>query len=178
MRQTVSEAILLLIADYLDWKHRMFSWRNIAVAGDPPWLHRHRRMIERYLHDKRKKKQAYTTIAQLKKGGFLIGRKINNRTGYLLTEKGELRAFTIRLRQLPHRKLPNGQWLMALFDIPESLRQKRDRLRHGLRWLGFTSFQRSIWITRYDQVDALTRLIRLHRLQPYVKLLRVQELPK
>ena len=119
-----------------------------------------------------------TTVAQLKKNGFLVGRKLNNRTGYLLTEKGELRVFSIRLRQLPLRKLPHGQWLMVLFDIPESLRRKRDRLRRGLRFLGFTSFQRSIWISRYDQHDALARRIRFHRLRPYVKILRVQELPK
>lgn len=177
MRQTVSERILLLIADYLDWKHRMFSWRNLTIASNPRWLYRHRLLMEQFLHDRRKKKQAYTTVAQLKRGGFLIAKKINNRTGYLLTPKGEMRVFSIRLRKLPKPKLPKGQWIMVLFDIPEVERRKRDLLRQSLRWLGFTSFQRSVWISRYDQRKAVQRSIRLHHLQRYAKILTVQELP-
>ena len=177
MTHGFSEQILLLIADYADWNHRVFSWRNLGVSPDAPWLHRHRRLIERSLRDQRRKKQAYTTLAQLKKNGFLISRKINNTTGYLLTPKGEMRALSIRLRKLPKPKLPKNQWVMVLFDIPESLRRQRDRLRRSLRWLGFTSFQRSVWISRYDQSKSVQSVIRFHRLQRFVKLLTVQELP-
>jgi len=58
------------------------------------------------------------------------------------------------LNQIPLLKIRekawNGQWLVAVFDIPEKQSQTRRDLREKLRELGFGMLQRSVWISPYD----------------------------
>ncbi len=49
----------------------------------------------------------------------------------------------------------DGVWRMVLFDIPESERNTRERLRRSLKQLGFGCLQNSTWVTPFP-IDSLS----------------------
>lgn len=91
--------------------------------------------------------------------GRLISKKYLVRTGrgvharLALTAKGEryaeslLNSYTAALAQ---PKKWDGRWRVVIFDIWESRRSVRDRLRFLLRRIGFVKIQNSVWVYPYD----------------------------
>ena len=66
---------------------------------------------------------------------------------YRLTEPGHLNALGGRNPEACWNRSWDGRWRLVLFDLPESHRRQRDRLRHYLRHRGFGYLQNSAWIT-------------------------------
>lgn len=178
MGRTLTEQLLLFFADYLDLHRRLTSPSLIgAITGDPR-LGKHRRLFERYLKDRRRRQQLYQAVYDLKRRGYLQEQVLGNTRGYILSPLGEHKVFPLRLQVGKERpKLPAGQWLMVFFDVPEEQRKTRDRLRSGLRVLGFDPLQRSVWATRYRVGRELALLIRWLGAGSYAKPLLVHELP-
>lgn len=87
-----------------------------------------------------------------------------------LTEKG----FT-RLQAYKPSKLKNA-YFMIIFDIPESERNKRQKLRLLLRELKFVQVQKSVWITQYDIRDYLKAEVKDLQLDEYVKVFEARQL--
>jgi phenylacetic acid degradation operon negative regulatory protein len=52
-----------------------------------------------------------------------------------------------------------GQWLVLLVSIPESMRELRHRLRTRLAWAGFGSPTPGVWITPRPEAEAEAKLI-------------------
>jgi phenylacetic acid degradation operon negative regulatory protein len=69
-----------------------------------------------------------------------------------LTEAGCLRALGGRDPVAQWRRRWDGRWRLVLFDVTESRRGLRDKLRYYLRNHGFGYLQNSVWITP-DPVD-------------------------
>ena len=178
MQHTLTEQLLLLLADYLD-RHRRFTSRSLinALSGDPR-LGKHRRLMDHYLQDRRRRQQFYQAVYALKQRGYLQEQVLGSSEGYVLSPLGERKLHFIRLGARTERpKLPAGQWLMVFFDVPEEQRKTRDLLRSGLRRLGFEPLQRSVWATRYRVGRELHELVSLLRARRYAKPLLVRELP-
>jgi CRISPR-associated endonuclease Cas2 len=49
----------------------------------------------------------------------------------------------------------DGQFRLVMFDIPQTRRRTRDRLRELMRAFGFLRLQDSVWVTPYDCEDLL-----------------------
>lgn len=178
MPHTLTEQLLLFFADYLDL-HRRFTSLSLssAIPGDPR-LKKHRRLMERYLHDRRRRRQLAQAIYDLKRRGYLQEQVLGRARGYVLSPLGERKIFLCRIGAAKARAmLPAGQWLMVFFDVPEQRRNIRDALRSGLRSLDFEPLQRSVWVTRYRVGRELGELIRLLGAQSYAKPLLVRSLP-
>lgn len=176
--KTLTERLLLLCGDYLD-VHRRFTSPSLigALSGDPR-LRKHRKLMERYLRNRRRKQQLYQAIYDLKRRGYLQEKVLGNARGYVLSPLGERKIFQFRVGVGTARpKLPAGQWLMVFFDVPEEKRKVRDALRSGLRSLDFEPLQRSVWVTRCRVGRELNRLIDLLDARSYAKPLLVRELP-
>lgn len=62
----------------------------------------------------------------------------------------------------------SGNWYLVNFDIPEKLKAKRDILRENLRILGFGKLQNSIWISPYNFLGDVEKIVREYDLTPYV----------
>lgn len=102
-----------------------------------------------------------TTIARARKRlvekGLLAYEK-----GFLrLTEKG--RAALARLdlsayRTQKKKRRWDGRWRILIFDIPETKRVLRDKVRRTLKAIGFTRLQASVWLYPYDCEDLITLL--------------------
>jgi len=179
MTTSLSNRLLLLAADFADFHRVMVSVpRAIAVMSSDTRWHKERRWLEQRLRRSKGRRQCQRAIRELARAGFLRQRR-GGLEGYLLTEKGECRVLRLKIAasSLGQKKLPNRQWLMVFFDIPEKLRRQRDSFRRMLQCLSFEQLQLSIWVSRYDVVAAVRRLITQFRLKPYVRVLIVREIP-
>ncbi|TSC55284.1 MAG: phenylacetic acid degradation operon negative regulatory protein [Parcubacteria group bacterium Greene0416_79] len=77
-----------------------------------------------------------------------------------LTEKGErtLREWERREYKIPCPKHWDGKWRILIFDIPETRKKLREKLRLTLRAIGFYRLQDSVWIYPHDCEDFITLL--------------------
>ena len=77
-----------------------------------------------------------------------------------MTEKGEKRLRSLQLRnyQVPKPKRWDGRWRVLIFDISESRKSLRDKVRLTLTAVGFIRLQDSVWIYPYPCEDLITLL--------------------
>jgi phenylacetic acid degradation operon negative regulatory protein len=61
-----------------------------------------------------------------------------------------------------------GDWYLVNFDIPKKLNRKRDILRENLKILGFGKLQDSIWISPYNFLGNVEKIVKEYFLTPYV----------
>jgi hypothetical protein len=98
--------------------------------------------------------------------GWLIAsvRKPDGTRGYRLTKKGEkkLAEFLIAARAKQNHGRWDGRWRVLLYDIPESHRKHRDRIREVIRMFGCYQLQKNVWIYPYPSAKDL--LVYLHLL--------------
>lgn len=86
--------------------------------------------------------------ARMKTGGLLAPSRRGGVVGYALTprawqilEEGDRRILTAR----EPASLADG-WVLVIFSVPESQRDKRHQLRSHLSWLGFGTIASGAWI--------------------------------
>jgi DNA-binding transcriptional regulator PaaX len=77
-----------------------------------------------------------------------------------LTPRGEAKLLRLSLEQLSNRKPRrwDKRWRVLIFDIPESSKYLRDKVRDTLRAIGFIRLQHSVWIYPYDCEDLVMLL--------------------
>lgn len=81
--------------------------------------------------------------------------------GFLvLTSLGEkaLRRVELLDYRLEKPKKWDGKWRMLIFDIKETKKGLRDRIRQSLISIGFVKLQNSVWVYPYDCEDFITLL--------------------
>jgi phenylacetic acid degradation operon negative regulatory protein len=102
-------------------------------------------------------------VTRMKRGGLLSSTRRGGVAGYALTpkawqilEEGDRRILTAR----EPASLADG-WVLVIFSVPESLRDKRHQLRSQLNWLGFGTIASGAWIAprrlRPEVESSLTR---------------------
>ncbi|MGH3508967.1 MAG: PaaX family transcriptional regulator [Nocardioidaceae bacterium] len=116
---------------------------------------------------------ARSSVSRLKKRGVLVAERRSSRAGYALSSEtlDILREGDRRIWSRPHATVEDG-WLVVVFSVPESERERRHTLRTTLQRLGFGSAAPGVWVapgTSYDEtVAALDR----HDLTPYTEFFR------
>jgi len=161
MEDSIIEQILLNLYDAIDYG---FSYRAKKIFG-----------IDEYFvssnwkkYTKEEFRKGFTNLKRLKfiqqkqqyDGSILIS----------LSEKGKLRALNIKFRKLAIKKeFWDRKWRMVIFDIPNSHRKGRDAIRYRLKSAGFREVQESIFIYPYDCEELIRELIKLFKLEKYVK---------
>jgi len=87
-------------------------------------------------------------ITRMKSGGLLTSSRRGGVAGYALTprawqilEEGDRRILTAR----EPASLADG-WVLVIFSVPETQRDKRHQLRSALSWLGFGTVASGAWI--------------------------------
>jgi len=88
-------------------------------------------------------------LAKLKKYGWTEKIAADNDIYYKITPKGE-KAVDKFLKPLKTTGKWDGRWRLVTFDIPESQRDIRDKLRRALSNLGMGILQASVWISPND----------------------------
>lgn len=77
-----------------------------------------------------------------------------------LTAKGEKALRILELADFAQKKPKrwDGKWRVLVFDIPETRRSTRERVRRTLAAIGFLHLQDSVWLYPYDCEDLVTLL--------------------
>lgn len=81
-----------------------------------------------------------------------------------ITNKGKTEVIKYRLEELNLVKPSqwDGKWRLVIFDVDETLRNKRDELRRWLVKLGLRLMQKSVWIYPYpleEQIKFLREIL-------------------
>ena len=114
-----------------------------------------------------------SSVYRLKRRGLLIAMNVEGVAGYGLSEdarvilaQGDRRIFDRR------RASADEGWVLAVFSVPESERDKRHQLRSRLTWLGFGTVAAGVWIAPAQLLDEARETLSLHKMEAYVDLFR------
>lgn len=174
MKYTFTDKILLLLSDFTDTYDHFIGFHYIPpfIKGLPK-KHPDRKWMEKYLNHKHKRQKIHSTLANLKRRGFLQKKIFQNSYGFVLSPKAKEKISFLK-NKTNKEKLPQGQQLLLFFDIPENKRLSRDTFRQSLKNLGFEQLQRSAWITSYNVVQNVKEIIKEKNLNDYVQILIVK----
>lgn len=116
-----------------------------------------------------------SSISRLKRRGILLARRVGRSAGYALSEQGRevLLSGDRRIFERPRAEANDG-WILAVFSIPETEREKRHQLRSKLSWLGFGSVASGIWIAPIHVEQEASDALGSAGLTDYVDLFRAE----
>lgn len=80
-----------------------------------------------------------------------------------IVNEGDERIFA------PHRDAPGSPWVLAIFSVPESMRDRRHQLRTELTRLGFGSMAAGVWIAPSGVREGAKRRLANRGLAEYVE---------
>ncbi len=93
-------------------------------------------------------------VDRLYKKGHL--KHVKGKLALTVSGKETLRVLDLKFRTWEPPKRWDKQWRVLVFDIPESKKSLRDRIRRTLESIGFRQLQRSVWVYPYDCEDWVT----------------------
>ena len=96
-------------------------------------------------------------LAKLKNLNLAQKLKVDNEDFYEINSKGE-KYFDDVLEVLQSSKKWDNKWRLVMFDIPETQRSTRDKLRRSLTNLGMGILQGSVWISPIDLKDKVMKI--------------------
>ncbi|MEU2227825.1 PaaX family transcriptional regulator C-terminal domain-containing protein [Streptomyces sp. NPDC012751] len=118
-----------------------------------------------------------SSVSRLKRRGLLLpARTESGAAGYEMSaEARQLMADGDR-RIYAGTAVADEGWVLAVFSVPESERQKRHVLRSRLAGLGFGTAAPGVWIAPARLYEETEHTLRRLRLDPYVDLFRGEHL--
>lgn len=114
-----------------------------------------------------------SSISRLKRRGILEAQRQGGAAGYALSGRARevLSEGDHRIFRRPAARVEDG-WLLAVFSVPESERQKRHMLRSRLASLGFGTAAAGVWVAPAHLYDDTRRTLERLELTEYVDLFR------
>jgi phenylacetic acid degradation operon negative regulatory protein len=111
-----------------------------------------------------------SSVSRLKRRGMLTAEKVGGAAGYALSGSAEhlLDEGDQRIFALPRPSVRDG-WILAVFSVPESERDRRHTLRTQLSRLGFGTVSPGVWIAPAHLRASATELVSRLELTPYVE---------
>ncbi len=105
------------------------------------------------------RRSLYPALHRLERRHLVGARRRGRREEWSLTEEGERLALRLKLKlAFAKHKRWDGKWRLAIFDVPERIRDRRNFLRRELHGLGFHQLQKSVWVTPYPLPDELSEI--------------------
>lgn len=119
-----------------------------------------------------------SAISRLKRRGLLDAERRGGAAGYALSPAareiladGDTRIFGRR------RATAADGWVLVVFSVPETERERRHTLRTQLARLGFGTVAPGVWVAPGHLADELADVLRRLGLDGYVELFRGEHLP-
>ena len=118
-----------------------------------------------------------SAVSRLKRRGLLEAKRVAATAGYSLSEEAG-RILAEGDRRIFERRIANvtDGWVLVVFSVPESQRQKRHLLRSRLTWLGFGTAAPGVWIAPTHLAGEARRTLERLEVTPYVDLFRADHL--
>ena len=114
-----------------------------------------------------------SSISRLKRRGLLDARRVDGVAGYALTDVGEEILADGDARIFGRRRADEADgWLLVVFSVPESERERRHQLRSQLTRLGFGTVAPGVWVAPGHLADEAAEVLGRRGLAGYVELFR------
>lgn len=84
-----------------------------------------------------------------------------------LTKEGKERLKNLSPKVFKKKKW-DGNWYLVSYDIPEKKRRERGILRENIRRLGFGEMHASFWISPFNFLGEVERIVKEYYLSPFV----------
>lgn len=112
-----------------------------------------------------------SSISRLKRRGVLRAMRSGSTAGYALSESAleVLREGDVRIFERRRARVSDG-FVLVVFTIPETEREKRHTLRSTLSGMGFGTTAPGMWVAPGHLRDEVTRVLERRGLSPYVDL--------
>jgi phenylacetic acid degradation operon negative regulatory protein len=118
-----------------------------------------------------------SSISRLKRRGLLDARRVAGVAGYALTEVAQEILADGDARIFGRRRAEEADgWLLVVFSVPESERDKRHQLRSQLTRLGFGTVVPGVWVAPGHLADEAAEVLDRRGLAGYVELFRHAQL--
>ena len=115
-----------------------------------------------------------SSLSRLKRRGIVEAERRGGVAGYALSEYARqvLEVGDRRIFARPEQH--SRDWVVVVFSVPESERQRRHALRARLSWLGFGTVSSGVWIAPGHLADDARAVLAADELDPYVDLFRAE----
>ena len=134
-------------------------------------------LIELLKHLGMSEQAVRSVLSRMWKKGWLKRRRVGRRSYYSLTKKSvELLAAGAQRIFEPEDGEWSGDWYVVAYNIPESKRQQRNKLRRQLTWMGCGTFNTAIWISPWDVTESVSEVSRRLGIDEFVQVFRSQHL--
>jgi phenylacetic acid degradation operon negative regulatory protein len=112
-----------------------------------------------------------SSISRLKRRGILVADRLDGVAGYRLSDAARaiLDEGDRRIFDRGRATLDEG-WVLAVFSVPETERDKRHQLRSRLAWLGFGTVSAGVWIAPAHLLEETRDVLERDGLTGYVDL--------
>ncbi len=147
--------------------------RYPTMANYLPDSHSH--LFRKYKKEKGAKRFS-RLIYYLKTKGYIRIENLKGKPAMMLTKEGIDKALMASFKFGKHKKRSDGKWTMIIFDVPQKHKKSRDLLRSILLNGGFKMFQQSVWISPYDNIEKVERLMGTHNLDRFVKTFLIEKI--
>ena len=127
----------------------------------------------RRIRDAQEKKRRYQALKRLEARKLLKVEKVANQYKIALTDEGVQQAFWLRAQQAGF--LEERFVCMVIFDIPETQKRIRQKLRYFLYEIGFIPIQRSVWVSPYDVSKDLVDLFGSVKMLRWIRIYNAEE---
>ncbi|EZQ11617.1 PaaX family transcriptional regulator, partial [Candidatus Acidianus copahuensis] len=135
--------IFTLFGDYINNKGGTVSVRSLIKMMKPFGL---------------SEQATRAAVSRLKQKGLL--ENVNSKGSYKLSEEGLVKLTSGVRRVYFKTKHPwDKKWRIIVYNIPESKRELRDKIRKELRWLGFGMLAQSTWISPNPIEDYVNNML-------------------
>jgi len=115
-----------------------------------------------------------SSMSRLKRRGALRSQRRRGTVGYVLSDEGHV-LFDEGDRRIYGRRGPSrleDGWVLAVFSVPESEREKRHVLRSRLAWLGYGNASAGVWVAPAHLLDDTRATLERLDLNRFVHLFR------
>lgn len=151
--------------------HRQFGIRSWKDVANPEWRNL------RLAYEKKSRTKTFSQfVSYLRQKGY-VKLPTGESVGPLqLTEAGKLKAmkWKVKVRTWPYRK--DGKMIMLMYDIPKKKQHVRQAFRSALKFLDFVMFQKSVWISEKDVLEAIERVVRDYDLASCVSMFVIEKI--
>lgn len=113
-----------------------------------------------------------SAVSRLKRRGLLTADRPGSKAAAYAPSPAARQLLDDGDRRIYTRPRPDGSWLLAVFSVPESERERRHVLRSRLTRLGFGNAAPGIWIAPSHLEDETRHTLTRLGLAPYVDLFR------
>ena len=115
-----------------------------------------------------------SSLSRLKRRGIVEAQRRDGVAGYALSEYARQVLEVGDRRIFARPEHGSRDWVVVVFSVPESERQKRHALRARLSWLGFGTVSSGVWIAPGHLTDDARAVLLADDLDPYVDLFRAE----